>query len=291
MDAYSIVAGPVTIARYVFEPDAPQSEAPKPYLHPLRTLTGAPLTVYRPYDHRWHKGLQMTWSHVSGDNFWGGPTFDAQEGYRWIENLGTIRHEAFTTETRAADEVSFTETLSWISSGGERWLEETRTHRFHSADRARGLWALDFTTTLANVRGEALEFGSPTTHGRPAAGYAGYFWRGPRSWAGGTISASTGASGADVMGTRADWVAFSGEHDELDGGATVIAFAGSSEPAVPVEWFVRSEPFACISPSASFHEEIVLAPDASLTLRHRHVFVDSLATADELQELGSEFAL
>ncbi len=56
-------------------------EAPKPYLHPLRTLAGDIATDYRPNDHRWHKGLQMTASHLSGSNLWGGNTYVHGEGY------------------------------------------------------------------------------------------------------------------------------------------------------------------------------------------------------------------
>jgi hypothetical protein len=290
-DDVAVVAADVAIATYVFNPHAPKQEAPKPFLHPLRTLTGAPLSVHRPWDHRWHKGLQMTWSHLSGENFWGGPTFDAVEGYRWLDNLGSIVHEDFSATTESGTAVGFTEQLAWRSSAGERWMDETRTHTFHSADAGRGLWVLDFTTRLVNVQHERLELGSPSTHGRPNAGYTGFFWRGPRSFTGGTITAAPGIAGAEVMGSEAEWVAFAGQHDDLDGGATVLAMAGTSDAGVPIRWFVRTEPFAAMSPSASFDQEIVLAPGAALTLRHRHVFIDRICSGDELAALAAEFAL
>ncbi|QUX27664.1 PmoA family protein [Nocardiopsis akebiae] len=289
-DALTVAVGGVEIARYVLRPDSPATESPKPYLHPLRTLGGAPLTAFRPWDHRWHKGLQMTWSHVSGQNFWGGPTFVRGEGYRWLGNNGAIGHEGFTSVARDGEGVSVTERLAWRSSGGERWIAEVRTHRFHSADRERGIWALDFATSLTNVRGETLELGSPTTHGRAAAGYTGLFWRGPRSWTGGDVVGATGLTGADVMGTEANWIAFSGQHDEVDGGATVLAYAGTTSAAVPIRWFVRTEPFPVFSPSPSFDEEIVLEPDRTLSLSHRLVFVDRVCAADEAGALAREYA-
>ena len=288
-DALVVTAGAVEIARYVFEPDAPTEEAPKPFLHPLRTLSGAPLTVYRPWDHRWHKGLQMTWSHVSGQNFWGGPTFGPEEGYRWRDNLGSIRHEAFTSRTGSGAEVAFTEVLSWHASTGERWIAETRTHRFFAADAGTGVWALDFSTELANARGDALVFGSPTTHGRPAAGYAGFFWRGPRAWTGGTVTSAHDGAEGDPMGAEAEWLAISGEHDEIDGGGTVLAYAGTSSAAAPIKWFVRADPFAAIAPSPSFDEEIVLEQGEALRLKHRLVFVDRVVQGDALTALAAEF--
>ncbi|BDZ47797.1 hypothetical protein GCM10025867_45110 [Frondihabitans sucicola] len=260
-----IVVGDVAIARYVFEPDAPAAEAPKPYLHPLRTLSGAPLSVHRPWDHRWHKGLQMTLSEVSGENFWGGPTYTPGAGYVWKENLGRILHTGFDDGVTAADaqdhdEVALAETLDWVASSGERWFAEHRRQRFHGVDVARGLWAFDFDTSLENVSGRRLDLGSPTTLGREAAGYTGLFWRGPRSWTGARVTAAGVPDGDDPMGVESDWLALSSQNDDRDGGATVLAIAGSSSADVPLAWFVRAEPFAAIAPSPAFGREVALEP-------------------------------
>ncbi|WP_049566881.1 PmoA family protein [Nonomuraea sp. SBT364] len=286
-----ITAGDVEIARYVHRPDAPRAESPKPYIHPIRSLSGAPMSVYRPWDHRWHKGLQMTWAHLSGQNFWGGPTFSAERGYHWEDNLGHIGHIGFTELSSDGRQVVAEESLRWVSAQGEHWITERRRQVFHGVDTARGLWALDFTTKLRNVRGDTLDFGSPTTHGRPMAGYAGYFWRGPRSWTGGTIIGADGMGGEEMMGAEAAWLAMAGQHDELDGGGTVLAIAGHSSASVPIKWFVRNEAFAVISPSPSFDEEIALAPGDTLELAHRYVFIDHVCDRAELEELGAEFAL
>jgi hypothetical protein len=286
-----ITAGDVPIAHYVYRPDAPDSEAPKPYLHPLRSLTGAPLSAYRPWDHRWHKGLQMTWAHLSGQNFWGGPTFSVEKDYHWRDNLGHMNHVGFTGVTGGGAEVAIDESLHWVTAAGEHWITERRRQVFHGVDAGRGIWALDFTTRLLNVRGATLDFGSPTTHGRPAAGYAGYFWRGPRSFTQGTIIAAGGRGGAEMMGEQAPWLALTGRHDEIDGGGTVLAVAGRSSASVPIKWFVRREPFAVISPSPAFDEEIALPAGDTLELAHRYVFIDHVCDRAELDDLGAEFAL
>lgn len=280
----------VDIARYAFDPGGAAAEGPKPFLHPLRALDGAPLTAFRPWDHRWHKGLQMTWTHVSGENFWGGPTFRRETGYQQLDNVGSIRHERFTQATDAGAAVSVTEELTWVTSAGEEWIAETRTHRFHGVDDERGLWLLDFSTTLRNIAVRDLELGSPTTEGRPNAGYTGFVLRMPRAWTGGRAT-SPDAEGADaIMGTAAPWVAVSGEHDEFDGGGTVLVFAGSSSGAPPIRWFVRTDPFPIVAPSPSFDEHIVLAPGDELSLRHRHVFGDRVWSAAETRALAEELA-
>ena len=290
-----VTAAGVAVARYAFDPGGPESEGPKPFFHPLRALDGAPLTAYRPWDHRWHKGLQFTWTHVSGQNFWGGNTYrPAQGDYVLLDNVGRMRHDRFTAMDDTGPEVSFTEELTWITQAGEEWLTEVRTHRFHGLDAERGLWVLDFSTALRNVAARELEFGSPTTQGRPNAGYTGYAIRMPRAWTGGRVLAADlpDDAGADpVMGLETPWVAFSGEHDEVDGGGTVIAYAGTSTGGPAIRWFVRSEPFPILAPSPSFDRHIVLAPGAELALRHRHVFADRIRTPSETRDLAAELAL
>ena len=112
----------------------------------------------------------------------------------------------------------------------------------------------------------------------------------PRAWTAGRVL-SADLEGADaIMGAETPWVAVSGEHDEVDGGGTVLVFAGSSTGAPPIRWFVRTEPFPIVAPSPSFDEHIVLAPGDELTLRHRHVFGDRRGTADETRALAAELA-
>ncbi|SDG66620.1 Methane oxygenase PmoA [Microbacterium pygmaeum] len=287
-DDVVVTAGDIEIGRYVFAPDAPAVESPKPYWHPLRALDGGLVTGYRPWDHRWHKGLQMTWTHVSGDNFWGGPSFVQGEGYVWLDNVGRIRHDGFSEVVASGPDVGMSEQLTWIAASGQEWLSETRTHRFPILDRERGYWVLDFATTLRNIRGADLHLGSPTTAGRPAAGYTGLFLRMPRAWTGGEVIAAGDRTAGDLMGRAADWVGFTGQHDDVDGGATVLAFAGTSSAAPAIRWFVRSEPIPVLAPSPSFDQEIVLRDGEELALTHRHVFLDRVWRAAELAELAEE---
>lgn len=42
----------------------------KPFLHPLRTVGGVPLTVFQPSDHVWHRGVWFSWKYIDGINYW-----------------------------------------------------------------------------------------------------------------------------------------------------------------------------------------------------------------------------
>ncbi|RKN02797.1 PmoA family protein, partial [Streptomyces radicis] len=185
----TVAAGGVELLSYVYRPDRDPFESRKPYVHPLRTLAGNPVSGYRPNDHRWHKGLQMTASHLSGQNFWGGNSYlGPDQGYRRVpERVGSMRHDAFAELTATGDRFGLVEDLTWVANGGAEWAGERRGIAVHSVDAASGSWALDWSIRLTNVRGEPLRFGSPTTAGREMAGYTGLQWRGPRDFTGGQV--------------------------------------------------------------------------------------------------------
>ncbi|WP_171110192.1 MULTISPECIES: PmoA family protein [unclassified Streptomyces] len=276
--SFSLTGHGVELLRYTFRSDTVPSECPAPYLHPLRTLGGQVVSANRPHDHRWHKGLTMTLSHVSGQNFWGGPTFDASapgHGYVQLDNVGCLRHEGFEELQCDGQELRLTERVTWVTAHGEEWFTEVRTLRAHDVDTTAGAWTLRFGSELTNVSGRDLEIGSPTTAGRPAAGYTGLFWRGPRDMTHGTVLADGDLEGGEVMGRTASWLAYSSPHDEVDAASTLV-FEQDPDEEGTTHWFVRSEPFPAVAPSPAFHEELVLPAGDALRRHSRIVVADGL---------------
>jgi hypothetical protein len=269
----------VELLTYVYRPEAAW-EAPKPYVHPLRTLSGAVVTDYRPNDHRWHKGLQLTASHLSGQNLWGGNSYVHGEGYLPLpDRVGSMAHAGFDEVTADGDRAVIAERLTWHPHSGELWAEEERRIEVHGIDAGSGSWALTWTTAVTNRRDEPLLFGSPTTAGRAMAGYTGLFWRGPRGWREGRIIGPDG-EGPHLMATQSPWLAYCAEHDGVDGHATLV-FAHAPENdhlgergEHPAHWFVRNEPFAAVAPSWAFFDELELAPGDTLRRRYRIVVAD-----------------
>lgn len=69
----------------------------------------------------------------------------------------------------------------------------------------------------------AKSFGSPATLGLPGSGYAGLWWRGPRSFTGGTVLTPGGvADPTEIRGQTAPWLAFVGDHDGVDRKSTLV---------------------------------------------------------------------
>lgn len=290
-DRITVTAAGTDILAYVYRPDPDAYESPKPYAHPLRTLAGNLVTGYRPNDHRWHKGVQMTASHLSEQNFWGGNSYIHGQGYQRIpERVGSMRHDGFSAVTATRDRADITENLTWVNHAGQDWARETRTLAVHSADTGEGAWTLEWSIDLTNVRGEPLHFGSPTTAGRTMAGYTGLQWRGPRDFTGGQVITPTGPStDADTMGTPAadvPWIGFTAQHDDHDGHSTLIfdhAPENSGEAAIhPSHWFVRSTPIPTVAFSWAFFDEFELAPGESFRYRYRVVVADGAWDTDRI---------
>lgn len=275
----SVSSGGTELLSYVYRPDPEPYESRKPYAHPVRTLAGHVVTGYRPNDHRWHKGLQMTASHLSGQNFWGGNSYlGPDRGYQRVpERVGSMRHDAFEAFDAGADSLAFTERLSWLSHTTERWCDERRDITVHSVDAAEGAWVLDWAIHLTNARQEPLRFGSPTTAGREMAGYTGLHWRGPRDFNEGTVLAGGGLAGeAATMGQQAPWLSFGALHDEVDASSTLVfAHAPENTDAIHAShWFVREQPTPTVAVSWAFHEEFELAPGESFAYRYRVIVAD-----------------
>lgn len=272
--ALTVRAHGMALLRYVYHPRLPAFECPAPYFHPLRTLAGDVVTGYRPHDHRWHKGLAMTASHLSGQNFWGGHSYAPGQGYLDRPDLvGSLRHREFSS-CAPGWWPSVVEHLDWLTAGGERWIDERREWTVRDVAPESGSWALDFTTELRNVRGDALMFGSPTVFGRELAGYSGFFWRGPRSFTGGEVLGDGGRSGPALMGERSAWLAFVGEHDGVDRSSTLLCRPHPANPDAPPHWFVRSEPIPALNPSLAFFDELELAAGDALRRRYQFVVAD-----------------
>jgi len=84
----------------------------------------------------------------------------------------------------------------------------------------------------------------------------------------GQILAAGGKSGPELMGDRADWLAYVGRHDGGNGDATIVFVDSPANPRHPTRWFVRDEPYACVWP-APFFDQILELP-AGETLRPRY---------------------
>ncbi|WP_164207031.1 PmoA family protein [[Micrococcus luteus] ATCC 49442] len=292
-ESVTVFHGNTELLTYTYCPDTIQLESPKPYLHPLRTLGGDVVSLFRPHDHVWHKGIAWALPHVGSHNFWGGPTYvqkpDDEPGqgtYVQLENNGRATSAPLSELTVDKNSALIAHHLDWTTQQGELLIsEERRINAQVVGDGAA--WALIFETTMTNVSRDAIWFGSPTTKGRENAGYGGLFWRGPRSFTGGVIHSPSASGGEELRGTREEWMGFSGQHDESARWSTIVMVDSTANPLHPPQWFTRNEQFACLCPSPFFSQEFELPAGETLRLRYAVVIADGMESHDEVARLAS----
>jgi hypothetical protein len=252
------------LAEYVYAPDEPTLESPRPYAL-LRSTGGTDVTAYRPDDHVWHKGLSLALPVVGGENFWGGPTYVHGEGYVQLDNNGAQVHRGFAALAwdggGAGTDARIREAVDWIAQDGRLVLTEQRTLHARRLDAAT--WSLSWRSVLRNETEHALGFGSPTSKGRENAGYAGIFWRGPSAWTGGEIVGPDGPVGDAARGAAGPWLAFI---DPTRTTGVLVVDTGLAVTDAGNPWFARSEEYAGLNPAPFFYDETMLAPGETLAL-------------------------
>ncbi|KQX50720.1 MULTISPECIES: PmoA family protein [unclassified Streptomyces] len=249
-----------TVARYTIRPRLAPDHSPRPYLHPVTTLAGRPVTESVPADHPHHLGAGVAVADVAGYDFWGGRTFVRGRGPVALDNHGVQRHERFT---RCGPD-GFVAELSW-TAGGERLLGERRTVAVTAlTDTA---WALDLAFSLTNVSGRELSVGSPATNGRPGAGYGGFFWRAPKEARPPAVFAACAVGEEAVHGVRADWVALAGED-------WTLVFAGATARTREDPWFVRAAEYPGVGSSLAHETPLPLGAGETVVRRVVTVVAD-----------------
>ena len=261
----SVRDGDLQLFRYTYAPDNVQLESPKPYIHPIRTRAGHLVSLLRPHDHVWHKGIAWSLPHLGDQNFWGGPTY-VQGGYVQLDNNGTQQHRSVVGIGQDGPGIAVAHDLEWITQAGSRYFTERRTLR--ASILSDTAWALIFETEMTNVSGAAVSIGSPTTKGRENAGYGGLLWRGPRSFTDGQLVTAAGAGGEELRGRREQWMAFTGNLDDSTATSTVLMVDDPSNPHHPPQWFARTEEFACLNPAPFFSEELEIADGETVRFRY-----------------------
>ncbi|MFG2890995.1 PmoA family protein [Streptomyces sp. NPDC048248] len=259
------------VARYSYRPDLDPRLAPRPYLHPVTTLLGTPVTELMPADHPHHLGVGIAVPDVAGHNFWGGRTYVRDRGPTERDNHGVQRHTAFNLR----DPDGFVEELSWRADEQEL-LRERRTVAV--AELTDTAWALDFTFSLTNTTPGPLSLGSPATNGRTGAAYGGFFWRAPKAASVPDVYTADTEGEAAVHSRPADWVAFGGDR-------WTLVFSGATEPTRRDPWFVRTGGYPGVGSSLAHGERLPITAGGTVVRRIVTVVADGRLSREEAASL------
>lgn len=264
-----------------------------PYLHPLRSASGAVLTRHWPMedgfegeeqDHPHHRAFWMSHGNVNGHDFWAWQF--GKDPKIELKKVAEIRKSAITKQD------AFTVDLAW-TAGGKTHLAETRTYAFRKIDARTTM--IDFRSTLTAADGDAV-FGDTKE---------GFFairvdrtlrHKGPT--AKGAIADSEGRKDGDSWGKRSKWVAFTGP-DEKGEPAVIAVLDHPSNLRHPTWWHARDYGLLAANPFG-IHDfegkkdktlgQHVLKKGESLTFRYGVVLHHGGLDTAKLAERWTEFA-
>ena len=264
--------GDVTLFRYLFRPETPADESPRPYAHPVRSLSGESLTNFRPNDHRWHHGMSFTITSISGHNFWGGVTYRREDGYQWRADHGSQRHVAW----RELSPQGIAHAIEWTSGEGELLLDEERRIGFEILSKVA--WRLRWSASLTNRTDRMLSLGHyHSSQGLDGSHYSGLQFRGSRELLDDHGDAAIGVCSEDgregesaVHGAESRWMEWRCQKDVSQRRVT-IRFENNTGP---MRCFVRrAMPLAAIP--FQFENDLQLESGATFNVDHSVTITDS----------------
>lgn len=237
------------------------TDVARPFLDPVRTPSGLPVSRDAPDDHPWHHGLWFTIKFVNGDNFW----------EEW-EDFGLLRHRgAPSVETDAEGGVRLAGTIDWIAPDETTVaVVETRTLTHVPLDGEA--YAIDLDTTLVAPIDTTYDRTPFTTWG----GYGGLSLRGPGDWADTRLLLGDGTDHQRVLGESAPWCDLSSD----DRGVTLLDHPGN--PRFPCPWYgsTRAGTYGdegwsnFLNAAFLWHEPLEVEAGEPLRIRHRAVVHD-----------------
>jgi hypothetical protein len=269
-----------TVGEYVLAPEVDTTLAPRPYLHPVRTLDGVVVTNTLPEDHRWHLGASLAVADVSGTNLWGGRTYVRGAGYTWRADHGRIVHDEFISRS----EDKLVERLRWCDRDGETLLSEERKLTVRRLPGHSHAWVLEVAYALTAPGDRDITLGSPATNGRPGgAGYGGFFWRAAPTPQPPRVFTTTVAGEQAVNGSTEPWVAMTTQPPD----PYTLIFTGL---APGDHWFVRSSMYPGVCAAFAFEKPRVIEAGSTLHGTHAVVIADAVLSRRVARDIAATLA-
>jgi hypothetical protein len=270
------------VANYVWRSELPASTAPRPFLHPVRTLAGTVVTDARPHSHTHQLGISIAAPDIGGRNFWGGRTFVAGHGPAWLDDHGAQRHRRWLRHT----ESELAHTLHWVDQEGAALLSERRA--IACVPLTSEAWTLSVQTRLTNATDRPLPIRSPASLGRVGAGYGGFFWRGPAIHGQVRVQSPAGTGVRAVHGTTAPWLTVSGAGDGASNSsaAWTMLFVPADATTAQDRWFVRARDYLGVGSSLTWDRPLVLEPGEQIERHILAVVADGNLTQDAAAALA-----
>jgi hypothetical protein len=276
-------------------------DVPKPYLYPLRSVDGIPVTRAYPMDkvegestdHQHHRSVWFAHSGVNGYDYWNNEfSYKGDKmGHIFVTKIDKIQSGAKSGEIDA--------TANWQQPDGKVVLIENRKMIFHAGGPNRVI-DFDFTLTAQEaatfqdekdgvfgirLASELEEANAPGTKGQPTVPVRT-----------GVMTCASGEKEAKCWGTRGDWMDYSGTVAGEKMGIAILDYPDN--PGHPTYWHARGYGLfaANIFGRSAFTNkkepsgEMTLKPGEKLRFRYRVIIHPGTLDDAKLPELYKQYA-
>jgi len=178
-----------------------EADDTNPSFRVVKTLSGADIVMYRPWDHPWHPGLFFSWKYINGMNFWEA---------KYHGQPHAVNTDAFESDGGAG----FRQSLSYVTESGETLVREERQVRVEPAD---GGYVIRWKAAHRSANGADVTLDrTAITEQSPWGGYAGLSCRLARNYLGPTITTDSGVfAPEDAYAKPFRWCDYAGKLDGL----------------------------------------------------------------------------
>lgn len=253
----------------------------KPFLHPLRTASGAIVTRRWPVeqktgeveDHTWQRGLWWTHGDVNGVDYW--------------RELGPAKTGRLVLRAKPRTKANRLEAVcDFIAPGGKRHGSVLQQFAFVAKD---GIIWIDVTATVRADAGLGITMGD-TEEGSLGARFSDDF----REDRGAVLLNSEGLQGTKaIWGKRAKWVDYSTVRDGKRIGVAILDHP--SNPRHPTYWHARGYGLNAANPfgvrdftrDKSQNGKIDIPPGGELRFRYRVVIHEGVSPEPLWQSFAS----
>ena len=285
----------------------------KPVLYPLRTAKGTIITRGFPLeprpgertDHPHQVGLWLTYETVNGFDFWNNSEAIKGAG---VLKMGTILHRKIEFARGGGNQANLAVAADWVAPGNRPILHEFTQFifrggaTFRSIDRITILTALEkisFPDAKDGMLGMRVirALGIPSDKPEVYTDANGRLTTVPKldtTGVNGTYLTSEGKKGDAAWGTRGRWCNLSGMVG--DEPVTISIFDHPDNPGFPTYWHARGYGLFAANPLgqkifSNGKEELnfSLAPDASVTFRHRILISSAILTHEATEAAYKDF--
>ena len=254
----------------------------KPYFHPLRTPQGYDLTLERPNDHPWHRGLWFSWKDINGVNYWEeDPKKGIAEGRSIINSVHVKTNKDFSAKVTI--NISYKE-------NSKPTITEKRVLNI-SSPSGQDDYTISWHQTFTAQKDIRLYLEKPAKHGGVQwGGYAGLSFRAAASLTAHQFLASNGWTNTKDLtgyGEKAAWMDLTakveGTQQEYVG---LTIFDHPQNPRHPSPWYIwfAAGQHAFFTPSLLFDEPMQLKAGDRFSLQYLTLIHDHKRTSTQLDQ-------